>query len=551
MKKILFPIAFALVIFATVSKNTNAQELTESYDRSGLTIIFTIYEGQQEHLFLDVLRKNDSFVPDKFFDNDVTKGYIKLPTSMQLSTLKQKEDYFAEKLEEMQLGQNIVGHWFNFDKDKGFTLDRLFERAEYNATDEEVMVSKASQRGLARIRDFGSTLIENSYVLFVDLTNIAKVTQEKDSDPYGWEARMGFYMYKLKFGDEEVTKVYDSWIYPEDNDSIKQEKINHFIGSSFDFKPVLSNGNNLITAMNYLSSIKVKKSFEELFVKMLHNSVDNATNKASKDLPKFQVKTKISARHPLAAKIGKKEGLKTDHRYFVYEYVWDENAGEALPNRKAVIRAKKVRDNRKKAKGHSVTSSFYQTYGGTVREGMTLVEKRALGLSVLGSYVQDGLGGLDIRALYRTGPFTGIPALYAMAGIGVANEDYNVGYSMYPVAPESQTFFRWNVGVGKGYQMFRIFELMPYITYGQETVSVDDEDYATYFLNSGFYAGISLLHNVMIFGDVNWTSTGEAMQKIGDEYEGLDVDWEDFVIDADGYGREGGMAFELGLRIEF
>jgi len=547
MKKVLLPLVCALVIFTSLSKTIHAQELTENYDRSGLTIIFSIYEGQQEHIILDAVRKTDSFVPDKFFDNDVTKGYIKLPSSMQLSTISQKEQYFANKLNEMQLGRNIVGHWFNFDKDKGFSLDRLFERAEYNATDEEVIVSQASQRGLARIRDFGSTLIQNSYVLFVDLTNIAKVTQEKDSDPYGWEARMGFFMYKLKFGDEDVNKVYDSWVYPEDNDSIKQAKMNYFMGSSFDFEPVLSNGNNLITAMNYLSAMKVKKTYEELFVKMLHNSVNNATNKASKDLPKFQVKTKISARHPIAAKIGKKEGLKTDHRYFVYEYVWDENAGEALPDRKAVIRAKKVRDNRKTARGQSLASSFYQTYGGTVREGMTLVEKRALGLSVLGSYVQDGLGGLNIRALYRTGPFTGVPALYVMAGIGIDNDDYRLDGS----ALESQAFFRWNIGLGKGYQMFRILEIMPYATYGQESVSVDDEDYATYFLNGGFYAGISLLHNVMIFGDVNWTGTSEAMQKLGDEYEGLGVDWEDFVIDADGIGREGGMAFELGLRIEF
>lgn len=550
MKKVLLPLVCALIVFTAISKTIYAQKLTESYDRSALTIVFTKYPGQFGNYFHPFNEKASKLVPDKFFTNPVLKGPFQIPAAHKTDSEESKARYLAELLSREGAGAEIVKYWFNYDKEEGFNLERLFERAEYNATDEEILVSRASKRGEARIRDFGSKLVPHSYVLVIDLLNIGKVDKETESSPYGWEARMGYYLYKLKFGEEDITKIYNNWIFDDDPDSTRQEKINQIEKMQFELELATSQNNILVTGMNYLTALEVEPSYEELFEKMVQNSVTTAINKASDDLPTFRVQTKVYRQHPLMAKIGKKEGLKVDHQYFVYEYVWDESKGQAVPNRKAVIRAKSVKDNRHESSGTSLASTFYQTYGGTVREGMMLQEKRSIGLSLAGSYVEGGLGGFRIRTLFRTGPFTGIPSFYVVGGVGFDSGEYDNSITT-PPQPEDLSFFRWNAGLGKGFRITRIIELIPYGTFGAESVDVDDVTYATYYLKGGLYGGISVLYNVMIFGDINMVQTLGAMEKANDEFESLDMDWDELFFDENNEGRKGGISLELGLRIEF
>ena len=550
MKKVPIQLVCVLIVFTTIFRTTHAQELKESYDRSALTIVFTKYPGQFESYFSSYHDKASELVPDKFFTNPVLKGTYQIHAAHKMDSEEAKARHLADLLEKENAGAEIVKYWFNYDKDEGFNLKRLFERAEYNATDEDVLVSRASKRGEARIRDFGSKLVPHSYILVIDLLNIGKVDKETEKSPYGWEARMGYYLYKLKFGDEDITKVYNNWIFEDDPDSVRQEKLSNIGEMQFDLELATSKNNILVTGMNYLTALEVEQSYEELFEKLIQSSVTTAINKASDDLPSFRVQTKVYRRHPLMAKIGKKEGLKVDHQYFVYEYVWDDTEGKAVPKRKAVIRAKSVRDNRHESTGTSLASTFYQTYGGTVREGMTLQEKRSLGLSVAASYVEGGLGGYRLRAFFRTGPFTGVPSLYVVGGAGFDNGEYS-SLTMNSTQPEDLSFFRWNVGLGKGFRIARFIEFIPYGTFGAESVDVDDVTYATYYLKGGVYGGISLLHNVMIFGDINMIQTLGAMEKVNDEFESIDMDWDELFFDENNEGREGGMGIELGLRIEF
>jgi|AntRauTorckE6833_2_1112554.scaffolds.fasta_scaffold02110_1 hypothetical protein len=539
---------FFMALLLTFS-NGFSQGLKESYERSALTVLFTSYGDRYEREIATALEKED-FVPDQFFSNPVSAGVIDVPQHMASSTQEEKEAFFTDYLQKKNTGKEIVAYWYNQRPGKGFDLSRLFERAEYNAIDEEVLVSRASIRGEARIRDFGSKLVQNSYVLVIDLTNIGKVEQEKANDPYGWEARMGFYLFKLRFGEQQSASLYDTWIYQDVTDSVRRAKEQLFAGSDYPLEPALKRGNTITSGMNYLAAIRVKPSFEELFARLLKNSVDNAINFSASQIQAFQVQTKIDGRRPISAKIGKKEGLKTDHRYFVYEYVWDEQAQEAVPKRKAVIRAKKVSDNRKKAIGTTIPSRFYQTYGGTVKEGMTLAARHDVGLSLAGSIVSEGLSGANLRAFYRTGPFTGIPSFYVVAGMGFDSREYSfTGYNT--LEPDNFSFFRYEVGLGKGLRMFRLLEIMPYATYGRETVTAEDDDYAAFLIKGGLYGGLNLLHNVAVFGDVNWVAVGNAEIKAGEEFEETGIAWENLFSDEQGDGRAGGMAIELGLRFDF
>ena len=69
----------------------------------------------------------------------------------------------------------------------------------------------------------------------------------------------------------------------------------------------------------------------------------------------FRVKAMISGVKPIAAKIGKKEGLKFDQRYFVYENREKRN-GDVTSKRIGVVKSMKVVDNRNITTGQTEPS---------------------------------------------------------------------------------------------------------------------------------------------------------------------------------------------------
>lgn len=536
----------AILLLVTIPGILYAQDVKNRYDRSALTVVFTQYGSEYEHEFREALQQSDVFIPERFFDNKTR--IVRLSGTQKSNAAKTQalNAYFSE----VNQGNKIVAQWFEFNPRTGFDLQTIFDRAEYNATDEEIMVSEASARGKARIRDFGRQLVQNSYVLVVDMYQIKKQTQENENDPYGWSGNFNYYLYKLQFGEEEISKLYNLWVYPDDADSLKKQKIKAFQERSFPLNHVETKKWLSASGMNYFAALDNEVSYEELFKKLLQNSVNNALDNIAKNLPKFQVQAKISAIRPLQAKIGKKESIKTDHRYFVYEYVWDENQEAALPQRKAIVRAKSVVDNRHKARGLSDESSFYQVYGGTIREGMTLVEKRDLGLSVLGGYSLQGMEDFTLRGFYRTGPFTGVPSFYLIGDLAFDTEKYT--FQNNGRLKDDYEFFSYKAGLGKGWRMFRIMEMMPYVLYGRETVEIENTEYATDLIKGGFYSGLHLLHNVAVYGEVNYTMIiGNGLVKNGEVFDNMDKEWGEMFLDEENKGREGDISVEVGLRIDF
>jgi hypothetical protein len=199
----------------------------------------------------------------------------------------------------------------------------------------------------------------------------------------------------------------------------------------------------------------------EAFFDMVRDSYNTFSLKAAKKLEDFKVKKKLLNTSPFQAKIGTKESIKTDHKFFVYEYVWDEEKEKAIPKRKGVLRVKKAVDNRE---NRSEKSSFYQIYGGSIEEGMVLREKPDLGLSVITGYEVSGPGGINLGLKYRLGKYINIPASYLTANIAFTNEDYSnyqVGDYNYlgNFETEEVSFTRFEAGVGKGFQLARFLSL--------------------------------------------------------------------------------------------
>jgi hypothetical protein len=106
--------------------------------------------------------------------------------------------------------------------------------------------------------------------------------------------------------------------------------------------------------------------------------VSKADNYLADVNPDFQVQTPIYALSPIRARVGTKEGLSVDQRYFVYEQVQDAR-GVVTSKRRGVIRAKKVAYN---AGNNALTSSFYQTSGGKLDAGMNLKQAPDAGMAL-------------------------------------------------------------------------------------------------------------------------------------------------------------------------
>lgn len=90
----------------------------------------------------------------------------------------------------------------------------------------------------------------------------------------------------------------------------------------------------------------------------------------------FRVKkAMVSKTKPISAKIGKKEGLSFDQRYFIYENQQRKD-GTLFKKRVAVVKSMKVADNRQVTTGQSEASEFYKIFGGKVDNmGMFMEQK--------------------------------------------------------------------------------------------------------------------------------------------------------------------------------
>ncbi|GEM_PF-1421654 len=563
-------ILLLLMLSGTSLFHAEAQNgFNDHYDRIGLTSSFITYGGRHADLIKQALEE----VPlqEKFYDNPVGKRIIRLRKRQEkkekfLNTQDENKriEAIRDFLNKNHLGRVMVAHWYNYDPREGFDLSRVFERAEYNATDEEIFVSRNSKRGKARIRDYGHTLVSNSYLAVIDLRGIEKdVSREGDYANISYQSEMGVYLFKLQFGEKQIDQLFNVWFYKDDPPEIKEKKAAAFQRMDFPLQYVMAEPEaHHITGKARYSMIdemkgeelNIKELNSKAFNQMIEESYEKMQFQASKKVEAFKVKKKVMGVHPIQAKIGKKESLKTDDKYFVYEYQWDEELDKAVAQRKAVIRAKKVADNR--GNQRSKRSRFYQIYGGTIDEGMVLREHPDWGISLTAGYEQNGLGGMSFQGRWRMGRVIGIPALYLVGGLGFTSSDYGgLDRSQYTYLENFEqdkvSFYRFDVGLGKGFQIVRFIELTPFIAAGMNNTEDDQQeyDYSAFYYKTGLAAGINLLHNLQAFGQFNYYGMGEVTvsDKDGNVMEEMGGEsWSDEFPD-----QEGGTGIELGLRYEF
>jgi hypothetical protein len=540
MKNPLKQIAFLLALVGVMSTSVAQQptklvkeKVVETYSRLSITFFMGSLSGGNA---APANAAGKIKFSDKYFNHNLTNLDLPIGSEYKLMTIDKKRAYLSNMLTKDGIGRKMVAKWFNRKEDGTMNLDYVHQSGLYNATDQDVKLAGAAKRGDAFLKDAGQNLVNKTYVLILVPND---VKSKDDGKTRGWDIMYDMFCFQLIFTPEVVAKFYDVWPYDDDNAEIKKTKVAAFDTLTFKFADVSSKPFQFSSVSETLTNNKKPKSLETLMTEAVNRMYENSTFSLDKGNEDFRVKTKVSRVHPTRAKIGKKEGLKCDQQFFVYQYKYDEATKKASPVRQAVIRAtSKIVDNRTVATGSSPESKFYQTYGGTIEEGMTLQQRLDFGISVMPGYEIGGIGGMDCNFMFRTGPFTKITALYLIGDIGIDSGTY--GSKKY-------NFTRFSIGIAKGLRFARILELTPYVAYGKESTSEKDkfEDISTDYFKLGGMIGFNLTHNVSLFGQVNNYMTGEASFKIKDSEAKKNGKWTDHFNDRTG------TSFMIGLRFEF
>ena len=409
-----------------ISKNTvvtiNSKEKNDDLDRiadyrrSSLTILFLNFKDKDP--YSNELEKafNEINIPEKFNNNQIDVKYIIPNFEMRTDNcaeLKIKDQQILDKfdiekskkilelLQKEKVASKIMAKWFNKTPDGKFDMNLVYERGLYNATDAEYNDAKYTHRGITtELKDAGQRLVDKSYVLVIDFGNILTFEQFDKIKTYqkgntqtkrGYQTNPQSYLFKLN-GDV-TQKVYDIW-----DDGSKFEQLD------FPLIPVAQFFDTYARSMSDLDSIKKSYIYE-----LVREAIYNAEYLIASKFEDFRVKAPIfKARHGLFpavyAKIGKKEDITVDHRFFVWE-VTEDKEGKKIIKRRGVVRASnKIIDNRSITTGNTGTSKFYQIQGRRLHPGMILQQKNDewIGLNIGTGYALNDFGNAKTKIKYKS-----------------------------------------------------------------------------------------------------------------------------------------------------
>lgn len=538
--------------------NSFAQNISETktipstYDRSSLTVLILDF-GSENHF--EGVKESFSKLAfgDKYYRNDIGISVLK-PNFTRAEFSVKPNELIANLLKEQRVAEQIIALWYSMKDDGSMSLELVHERGMFNATDASYLQAQSTKRGNTALMDYGTRLINLSYILVLDYKDIKTMAEAKIKDMRGWKADVNGYLFKLDYNEEIQNAFYDNWIDETDAPEAKVDKKGKIqqisVPISFITKVSQPTTSSQAEGTTQIGKFVKQKSEKILLEELVQKSYDEVLYFLEKGYEEFRVKTTVYQARPIRAKIGKKEGLKTDYRFFAYEYVYNEKKNTVEPKFRGVIRAtSNIVDNRKVASGDMGTTKFYQTAGRRIRAGYLLQQRNDFGASLLVGYENGEVGGVYGRVDLRLGRFIGMKATYLYGEIGFQSKDYGTiswtdENGVSGTASESATFLRYGAGIAKGFHFARNFELAPYVGAGLETAKYkdEDEDLSSLYFRVGANLALNLKHNIQLVGGAGVYSF-ISKASYGD-FE-LEESWSDL------FENREGVSAMVGIRIQF
>lgn len=557
MKTSLLCFIFCLLTLGLFAQETKVeQKISSVYDRSSVTILLLDF-SQGSH-YTEVKEKMDKIVfADKYYNNNVNYLFLPAPFDRGVEGVNE-EELIKQSLESKKIATDIISKWYSRKDDGSMSLELVHERGMFNATDAAAIQAKSTKRGNAQLEDYGNRLINLSYILVLDYKDVKTMTEANMDQFNGWKATVIGYLYKIDYNAEIQNTLYDAWIYDDDTPQVKEEKKKKFDQIQFPITYVAQTEVIAIASQleggSQLGRFIKQKSLDQLLSEMVQKGYEESLYYLEKKYEDFRVKTPIYQTNPLRVKIGKKEGVKTDNRYFAYEYVYDENTNTSKQKFRGVIRStSNIVDNRQVATGDMGTTKFYQTSGRKLHTGYLLQQRNDYGVEVGVGYEAGNIGGIHGRIDARLGRYIGIKSLflYLEGGAQVKNYDDVFGNDYKNIG-----FVHGGAGLAKGFMLTRNVELRPYLGGGLEMASNTDMNKATddkngysleglkaIYAKGGANLALNLKHNIQIIGGMGFYSfIGYPSNSNGDVIE---ENWNKIFKDRSGASAL--VAFRIGF----
>ena len=573
------PLLTTVILLLTGISIFAQSDFTSNYDRSSITTVF-INRNQNSYDKLFSNAAEQCIVYDKFDDHNLEIRSLNTDLPRVLAAYNGTNENNSDQrlgrvINEFKIPNLMILKWWDVREDGSYSTQLIEQRGIYNATDAEVRVAEASKRGKAMLKDNGEKLIGNSYIVVVDFVKVqtmteiydaqdaaAKLRAEKNDTKFvpvtrnktGFKAEALTSIFKINWNDTLNYEIWEAPYYDEANDRFNIDAfLNKQMPISFLARFKVSSDGSQYKDANRNPGNKILSN-EELFIQMYNEAVTNTLIAAPNQLEAFRVKTGLVSKKPLAAKIGKKEGLSVEQRYFVWENKMKNN-GDIKQIRKGVIRVKNVADNRSTALGKTPTSEFYQTAGKSLAEGMLLQQNPDYGIGVSLGSMSGTFGGFNLRAEINASMYAGytsdaIPTGIKLYGfLSFDSGEYPTSFVYNNFGTSDISFFRYGAGLEKEWVLGRNVQFIPFLGIGGESASSTEsgslESFDTYLMDYGLRFGFNLRYNIQLMYSINYiTPIGYASVKYEDtEAEVTAYKWLDFFEDRSGRSNEISIRF--------
>lgn len=405
--------------------------------------------------------------------------------------LKEKAEEIRKELLAQNVGKQILNYWLQYDGNV-FNSSLLAKRTRYSKTDADVLNANVDKVNTLNAAD--KKLIDNSYVVVLSESGDGVDT----------------YVFKAVLNGTVLTEVWNNWLDKDASAANKSFYDNLKVDLEFVYAV-----NNAYESKDDNKATKFKGLLSKGNMEVSPNDIDavatlnSALDALERKIDKWQVTSTIFEVNPVAAKIGRKEGLRNSDRYRVFKVVEDES-GNLEYKKVGFVRATKVFDNRTDAMGETDCSKFYKISGKTMKEGMFLKEKKDLKMSVSVSGVLGGYNyaQVDVDYLLKTQNtlgmmyFAGISIGYSMGdklaatGSGAADELLRPHYIPF------------SLNGAVAIHPIRILEIMPNVGVGGDYCRLlgdtsSDNGSASkrmaYFAHGGVKVGLQVFYPVQLF----------------------------------------------------
>ena len=554
-------------VFAQDGASVSGQ--MKEYNRNSLTILL-VEGGKYSSELKNAM--NTVVVPEKFDNNMLDKRILPEMSSSEA---------VRKQLETMKVPNDIFSKWFSRSDDGKFDMSVVYNRGLYNASDADVIRASAAKLGMAKLKDAGEKLINQSYVLVLSFGTIKTMDQiydemdaarkktakanNKEFKPVartknGYRGEVAGFLFRLSDVAQTMDNFYSNmWIYDEDAPDVVAAKRQMFDTTLFKLAKVKT-ATTTYEASQYNTGEQKSKS--ELFSMLVNGSVHNLVKTFENTVEEWKVRTALYSVFPLRAKIGTKENLTVEDRYFVYEFRMNKN-NQVYADRRGVVRAKKVVNNSYVAQGNTdenlrnTTSKFYQVAGHKLEPGMFLEQNNDMGVGVTIGGAGGSLGGAYINIEGLVGQYVGITQLKFFLGGHLGFNSYS--HSRWSNDDVSFMFYGGELGLSKGFFIMRNVSVSGQAGMALEWGDALDSDVKKNKLNGclvqGFFGfvgaqlAVNIKYDMQIVGGVNYyaESGNASLTKETDSEESKDMG----VKYSELFDGRAGTNINLGLRIQF